>query len=74
MELEITPDKEACGQAVVVANMGEPKHKEEVAFDSLLKALNDLDKEQKEMLVEIKQQNRDKSIHHEFLFGETLGA
>jgi len=39
-----------------------------------LKALNDLAKGKKEMLEELKLQNRDTSIHREFLFGEASGA
>eukprot|EP00253_Pinus_taeda_P002190 PITA_02190 len=45
--------------------MGEPRIKEEATFYSLLKALNDLAKGKREMLEELKLQNRDTSIHHE---------
>jgi len=47
----ITQDTEDKGKAVVVEeDMGEPKIKEDMAFDSLLKDMNDLAKGQKEML------------------------
>jgi len=73
-ELEITPDTKDMGKAVVAKNMGDPKSREEMAFDSLLKALNDLVKGQKEMLDEIKMQNWERSTPRGFLFGETSGA
>ena len=73
-ELEITPDTETPGKAIVVANIGESRSKEEATFHNLLKALNDLAQGQKEMLEELKQKNRDKSIHHEFLFRDISGA
>lgn len=41
-ELEITPDTVEPEHAVEEVNIGEPRSKEEAAFDSLLKALNDL--------------------------------
>jgi len=71
-ELEITPDTKDRGKAV--EDMGEPKSKEEIAFDNLLKALSDLAKGQKEMLDEIKRQNREWSTYRQFVFGETSGA
>jgi len=43
--LEITPDIEALEQVVVEINVGALKSKEEAAFESLLKALNDLARE-----------------------------
>jgi len=74
-ELEITPDTEDRGKAVVAEeDMGEPKSKEGMAFDILLKALNDLTKGQKEMLEEIKMQNQERTTPSGFLFGETSGA
>jgi len=74
-ELEITPNTEDRGKAVVAKeDMVEPKSKEEMVFDSLLKALNDLAKGQKEMLEEIKMQNRERTTPRGFLFGETSGA
>lgn len=72
--MEITLDIEDRGKVVVKEEMGEPKRKERFAFDSLLKVLSDLEKGQKEMLDEIKMQNREQSTHQEFLFGETSGA
>ena len=54
--------------------MGDSRRKGESTFVSILKALNDLAKEQKGILEGLKQQNRDKSIHHEFLIGETSGV
>ncbi len=54
-ELEITPDAEDGGKAVVAEeDMVEPKSREEMAFDSLLRALSHLAKGQKDMLEEIK--------------------
>ena len=55
--MEITPDTEDHGKAVVTEDMGEPKRREEISFDGLLKALSDLAKGQKEMLDEIKMSN-----------------
>jgi len=55
--LEITLDTEERRKAVIVEDMVETRSKEGMAFDSLLKALNDLAKGQNEMLDEIKQQN-----------------
>lgn len=49
-ELEITLDTEDRGKALIIEDMGERKRREEVAFDSLVKALSDLAKGQKEML------------------------
>ena len=66
--MEITPDMEDRGKTTLVEDMGEPKSREEMTFDSLLKALSDLAKGQKEMLDEIEIQNR------EFVVGETSGA
>ena len=57
--LEITLDTEERRKAVIVEDMVETRSKEGMAFDSLLKALNDLAKGQNEMLDEIKQQNWD---------------
>ena len=54
--------------------MTEPKSKEEMAFNSLLRALSDLDKGQKNMLEEIKSQNRERTMPRGFLCAETLGA
>ena len=54
--------------------MGESKRKGEATFGSILKALNDLAKVQKGMLEGLKQHNRDKSIHFEFLIRETSGV
>jgi len=54
--------------------MGELPSKEEAAFNNLLKSLNDMEKGQKEMLEELKQQNQDNSVHRDFVFGETSGA
>lgn len=54
--------------------MIEPKSMEEMAFDSLLRALSDLAKGQKDMLEEIKSQNWDRATSRGFLCGETLGA
>ena len=54
--------------------MVEPKSREEMAFDNLLKVLNDLAKGQKEMLEEIKMQNRERTTPRGFLFGETSRA
>ena len=59
---------------MIVEAIEEPKGKEEMGFDSVLKALNDLEKEQREMLNEIKMQNQERSTHWYFLFGETSGA
>lgn len=73
-ELEITPGTKTIEQEVVGVNMGEPTRKEEATFNSLLKTLNDLEKRQKEMLEELKQQNHDKSVHMDFMFGETSRA
>lgn len=69
--MDITPDTEDRGKTAVVEDMGELKSKEEMAFDSLLKALSDLAMGQKEMLDEIKMQNRERSTHQEFVVGET---
>ena len=44
-----------------------------MVFDSILKAINDLAKAQKDMLNEIKMKNRER-ITQNFLFGETSGA
>lgn len=72
--MEITLDLEACGKIVMVAEIGELRSKEDVAFDRLLKALNEVARGQKELLEEIKYKNRDKGLHREFLFGETSRA
>lgn len=42
--MEITPDMEDRGKTAVAEGMGEPKSREEMAFNSLLKALSDLAK------------------------------
>lgn len=61
-ELEITPDTEEKGKTVVgQEEMTEPKSMEEMAFDSLLRALSDLAKGKKYMLEEIKSQSRDRA-------------
>lgn len=74
-ELEITPDTEETGKIVVrEEEMIEPKSREEMAFDSLLRALSDLAKGQKDMLEEIKSQSRDKATPRGFLCGETSEA
>lgn len=73
--MEITPNMEDRGKAVVAdEDMVEPKCREEMDIDNLLKALNDLAKGQKEMLEEIKMQNRERTTPRGFLFGETFGA
>lgn len=54
--------------------MTEPKSREGMAFDSLLRALSDLAKGQKDMLEEIKSQNRERTTPRRFLCGETSGA
>lgn len=56
--MEITPDPKDRGKVVVAEDMGEPKSREEITFDRLLKALSDLAKGQKEMLDKIKVQNQ----------------
>jgi len=43
-ELEITSDTKEHGKAVIVEDMVEPRSKEDMAFDNLLKALSDLAK------------------------------
>lgn len=43
-ELEITPGTKDHGKTAVAEYMGEPKSREEMASDSLLKVLNDLEK------------------------------
>lgn len=72
--MEVTSDTNDRGNTAVAEGMGEPKSREEMALDSLLKALSDLAKGQKEMLDEIKMQNREQSTHREFVVGETFGA
>ena len=49
--MEITLDTEDQGKEVLVEDMGEPKGKEEMVFESLLKAMNDLAKAQKTCLM-----------------------
>jgi len=74
-ELEITPDMGGKGNTVAgEEKMTKPKCREEMAFDSLLRALSDLAKGQKDMLVEIKSQSRDRATPRGFLCGETSGA
>ena len=74
-ELEITPDKEEREKVVArEEEMAEPKRREEMAFDSLLRALSDLAKGQKDMLEEIKSQKRDRATPRGFLCGENSGA
>lgn len=50
---------EDLGKGVVEEDMGEPKSREEIAFDSLLKALRNLEKGKNDILDEIKIQNRE---------------
>lgn len=58
-ELEITPDMEEKWKTVArEEEMTEPKGREEMAFNSLWRALSELAKGQKDMLEEIK------SLHH----------
>ena len=71
--MDITPDTEDQGKELLVEDMGEPKGKEEIVFDSLMKAINDLAKDKKDMLNEIKMQNWERSTQN-FLFGEISGA
>jgi len=74
-ELEITPSTEERGKAVDgEEEITEPKSGEEMRFDSLLRALSVLAKGQKDMLEEIKSQNRDKATPRGFLCRETFGA
>lgn len=74
-ELEITPDTEQRGKTMArEEEMTKPKSKEEMAFDSLLRALSDLAKGQKGMLEEIKSQSRDRATPRGFLCVETSGA
>lgn len=72
--MEITPDIEDHGKTTVEKDMEEPKIKEEMAFDSLLKALSDLEKREKEILDAIRMKNLEQNTHQEFVVGETLGA
>lgn len=72
-EIEITPDTEERRKAVVGREeMTEPKSREEMTFDNLLRALTDLAKGLKDMLEEIKSQNRDRDTPRGFLRGETF--
>lgn len=43
-ELEISPDTKDLGKEVVIEDMGEPKRRKGIAFDSVLKPLSDLAK------------------------------
>jgi len=74
-ELEITPDMEEKGKTVAgEEEMTEPKGREEMAFNSLLRALSELAKGQKDMLEGIKSQSRDRATPRGFLCGETFRA